>query len=230
MSNHGKQHVPALWTGVACPPLHNACFALPASQVRGHTTRRPRLDTLSFRWCPTRRPPAGKGQNNNTGPSALLTRGTPWTPAKIGWSRSALRHSQPPTPQAAETAARTSPATSAYISATSANGRNSTAATSPDPDEASHPSCTGKEPCAHKRSPAKPKRRQPRQLRPNPQLLLQLPRSRLVIRLARREMPRRRRCVGQRKLILRRRPHMRQQLPAGIEHPDMHRPVQELRA
>ena len=33
----------------------------PRGLVRGHPTRRPRLDTLSFRHLPTRRPPAGKG-------------------------------------------------------------------------------------------------------------------------------------------------------------------------
>ncbi len=55
---------------------------IPVRVVRGHTTRCPRLDTRSFR---DRDETASGGQRakNNTGPSALPTRGSPWTPVSI---------------------------------------------------------------------------------------------------------------------------------------------------
>ncbi len=42
--------------------------------VRGHTTRCPCLDTCSFRYLSTARPPAGKGPEKQHRPSALPTR------------------------------------------------------------------------------------------------------------------------------------------------------------
>ncbi len=70
MRNRGKRtDVPFV-----VPALRTHCsLRSPRGLVWGHTTRRPRLDTCSFRWFPARRPPAGKGQKNNTGPSALPT-------------------------------------------------------------------------------------------------------------------------------------------------------------
>ena len=76
MRNRGQQRTPPLWSrrrGLA------ARFATAAGWWGGHPTRCPRLDTRSFRYLATARPPAGKGAKKTTQAPCIPHQGIPWT-------------------------------------------------------------------------------------------------------------------------------------------------------
>ncbi len=86
MRNRGTQRTSPLGTGV-----EDSSLALdPSGLVRGHPARCPRLDTISFRYLSTARPPAGRVE-----PLASPTRGEPLDPGSFGPCMGTLVSSSP---------------------------------------------------------------------------------------------------------------------------------------
>ncbi len=78
MRNYGKQHVSALWTGVACSPSPQRSPCTPRVLGEGAFDTLSALGTHSFSMVSDGQAAGGQGgQENNTGPPCIPTRASP---------------------------------------------------------------------------------------------------------------------------------------------------------